>query len=247
MMDDEMLVTYDKDTVHITINRPARANALSVDLVEKLIEVVSKAADGDTRLVTFRGRGKNFCSGFDLTDFDTANESELESRLIRIEHLLQLINQAPMLTVAFAHGRVFGAGADVFCACDIRVAASDASFSFPGVQFGVVLGTRRLCQRIGADTAKQILLRCRKIESEEACSIGFATQHLEPGQWDRFVSDLEADTQPVSKTTMRMLLECLRQDMRDADMAALVESVSRPGLKQRIGEYRSRVRMKTQA
>jgi len=62
-------------------------------------------------------------------------------RFVRIEQLLQRLFRVPYPTVALVHGHVFGAGADLFCACQHRFAASDATFRLPGTGFGLVQGT----------------------------------------------------------------------------------------------------------
>jgi len=241
-MNDELIVVERDEVVSITLNRPTRANALGPDVVEGMIDVVAAASRANVRLITFRGVGKGFSSGLDLSDFKTVSDGDLAHRLVRIEHLLQLVHHAPVPTLAFAHGAVYGAGADLFCACDFRVAAQDAKFRFPGVQFGVVLGTRRLRERIGSGPATRILLRNQELRIDEALRLGFVTECLEMDGWDDYAAQLASDTATVSRDTMTAILDRLRADSRHEDMAALAASVSVPGLKERIAVYRARLK-----
>jgi enoyl-CoA hydratase len=72
-------------------------------------------------------------------------------------------------------GRTWGAGADLFAACDLRVAAPDTLLRFPGAQFGMVLGTRRLAERIGADAARRLVLEGGELSAPQALAAGLAS------------------------------------------------------------------------
>ena len=71
-----------------------------------------------------------------------------------VQERLQKVAARPQDTVALAHRFAFGAGADLFAACRRRIAAPGTKFAFPGVRFGVALGTGRLARRVGPDTAR---------------------------------------------------------------------------------------------
>jgi enoyl-CoA hydratase/carnithine racemase len=151
---------------------PARQN------VAMALEQDGALAEG-ARLVVLRGRGRNFCTGLDLSDLETAGEGDLALRIIRIELLLQRIHALPVSTMAVAGGRVFGAGADLFAVCDHRVALAGSSFAFPGPAFGLVLGTARLAGLIGDGAARRLLLSGATVEAEAALQLGLATAMAE--------------------------------------------------------------------
>jgi len=152
-MSDELLRKHEGHVTRLTLNRPQKANALSGALVEALLDAVEYACTDGTRLLVIEAAGDHFCAGFDFTGYQDASEGDLALRFIRIETLLQEIHHAPFETLAFAHGRNFGAGADLVAACSQRIAAPGSTFRMPGLRFGVVLGTRRLAARVGADRA----------------------------------------------------------------------------------------------
>src|SRR3954465_10141982 len=106
----------------LSLNRPDRGNALGPELVEALAEAFDRAVAHGARLIVLRGEGRHFCTGFDLTDLESLSDGDLLLRVVRIEALLQCIHAAPVTTLAVATGRTFGAGADLFAACDRRIA-----------------------------------------------------------------------------------------------------------------------------
>jgi enoyl-CoA hydratase/carnithine racemase len=225
--------------LQLTLTRPSRGNALSESLVESLLVALTEAEREQFRLVIFRGEGKNFCSGFDLSDLEKQNDADLVRKLIRIETLLQHVAYAPFLTLALAQGRVMGAGADLFCVCSERVAAPGTTFRMPGWRFGIALGTRRLTARVGTDAARRVLLESAQFDAEEALKMNFATAVANENDWAAAIERCSRQAQALDRESTGHLLRLTIDDTRAEDMAALVESSARPGLKERILQYRS--------
>ncbi len=238
---DELRVEQrDGWNLHLTLTRPKRGNALSNTLVETLLAALECAGEEKVRLVSFAAEGPNFCSGFDLSGLADQRDADLVYKLLRIELLLQRVAYAPFLTLALAKGRVVGAGADLFCACSERIAAPGTTFRMPGWRFGIALGTRRLAARIGPDAARRILSESRHFDADEALAMGFATAVMEEADWPPTIKHLGLRAQALDWESHKHLLHLTVSDTRSEDMAALVESSTRPGLRERIIEYRSR-------
>jgi enoyl-CoA hydratase/carnithine racemase len=224
----------------LTLDRPERGNALAVGLVDALLEAVRAASDEPgLHTLLIRGDGRHFCTGFDLSDLDRCSDGDLLLRFVRVEQLLSEIWHSPIRTVAIAQGRTWGAGADLFAACELRLAAPDASFRFPGAGFGLVLGTRRLGARVGADRARNWVIEGRQVDAREAAAAGLASAVL----------DMEPDEHPglaqrpaVARVTAAAVRGTTRDDHRDRDLAALVRSAAAPGLRARIAAYRDALR-----
>ncbi|MFC7472939.1 enoyl-CoA hydratase/isomerase family protein [Dankookia sp. GCM10030260] len=229
------------------LNRPDRGNALGPELVEALAEAFDRAVSHGARLVVLRGEGRHFCTGFDLTDLETLSDGDLLLRAVRIEQLLQRIHAAPVTTLAVATGRTFGAGADLFAACDRRIAAVGASFAFPGPAFGLVLGTARLAAMVGRDRAREVLLAGRELTAEAAVMAGLATAVLPAEAIPAEIARAAADAARLDPDTVAALHRRTGQAEADADLAALVRSAARPGLKQRILDYRTQVAARRKA
>jgi enoyl-CoA hydratase/carnithine racemase len=237
-MDNELLRSHDGHVTRLTLNRPAKANSLSASLVEALINAIEYAATDGTRLLILEGAGNHFCAGFDFTGYHEASEGDLVLRFVRIEHLLQQIFHAPFNTLALAHGKIFGAGADLVCACSARIAAPGTTFRMPGLRFGLVLGTRRLAHRIGADAARDVLATSRTFDADAALKLGFVTQIAAQDAWRPLTDEARVAADTLTRPALARLNEQTVPDTRAADMMALVESASVPGLKERIRIFR---------
>ena len=176
------------DIATLVLANPSRGNALSPALVAALDGGLDQAVADGARLVVLRGEGRHFCTGFDLSDLTELTDGDLLLRVVHIELLLQKLAGMPVSTLAVGSGRTFGAGADLFAACDHRVALEGASFSFPGPAFGLALGTARLAERVGATQARALLLAGREMRAAEALSLGLATQVVaDPAEIDQMV------------------------------------------------------------
>ena len=223
----------------LTLARPDRGNALAADLVEALLAATDSAlADPAVHTLVLRAEGPHFCTGLDLSTLAESSDGDLLLRLVRIETLLSRLWQAPLRTVALAQGRCWGAGADLFAVCEERHAAEGTSFRFPGAQFGIVLGTRRLAERVGVDSARRVVTEGLEWSAAQALAAGLATAVGAQEAW----STLTWPAPRVDAATAAALRRATRGDHADADLAALVRSAARPGLKERITAYRERLR-----
>ena len=106
-----------------------------------------------------------------------------------------------------------------------------ATLRFPGAQFGIMLGTRRLALRVGSDAARAVLTQGGELSTAQALACGLATHAEEPG-WA--TPQVDADTGAALRAATRA---AGGGDQRDADLAALVRSAARPGLVARVRRY----------
>lgn len=141
--------------------------------------------------------------------------------------------------MALAHGRNFGAGVDLICSCSRRYATAASSFRTPGLRFGLVLGTRRLMQRVGMDRARDILAKSQVFGAEDALAMNFVHGIAEAETWPALIKAAVQETRSLSEEAVSALLRVTAPDTRDADLAELVRSASAPGLKERLHRYRT--------
>lgn len=228
-------VSHRGAVVWIRLERPDRANSLSAELVEDLIQAVGQAAESNARLLVLSGRGRTFCGGFDLSDLDRESDASLAHRFLRIEMLLQALYYAPLYTVALAHGNVSGAGADLVAACARRIAAPETVFRFPGIRFGVLLGTRRLAELVGS-RARSIVLQQETVDAEEALRIGLVDRLAQPPEWEPMIERIAAEVVASDRDAVRSVMGIDRH-AGDRDLGTLARSVAEPGLKERIQAY----------
>ena len=224
----------------IVLNRPSRGNALAAELVDALTaQIADLARRNDVHTLALRGAGANFCTGFDWSDLDAMSDGDLLLRFVRIELLLQAVATAPLRTVACVHGHAWGAGADLMVACDVRLACGDATFRFPGAAFGIILGTRRLAERIGTPQARAIVTDGREIDAPEALRLGLVTGLVASSPEEA----LAALPPPrVDRDTLAGIARATRAGMEDADLSNLVRSAARSGLGERLRRYRTNLR-----
>ncbi len=237
-----IIVEHSGGLCRLVLNRPDRGNALGPDMVTALDAGLSKAEQGGARLVVLQGAGRNFCTGFDLSGLEKMTDAILLERFVRVQLLLQRIHSAPMTTLAVATGRTYGAGAELFAACDRRLAVKTARFVFPGSAFGLVLGTQRLAALIGESAARTLLLDGREIAADEAVRLGLATASVAENQVEAAVAPALVAASRLDPVTVGILHRATRVEDGDAVLATLVRSASRPGLRDRIAAYRANTR-----
>ena len=235
--DPDLICTREDDVLLLTLNRGSKANSLTPTLVEDLITALDQP--NNVRMAVIRGEGKHFCAGFDLSDISELSDGDLLWRFVRIELLLQKIYHSPFPIVALGHGQIVGAGADLFVACWHRVAAPCVKLKMPGWNFELALGSGRLAALIGQDAARDMLIDTRSISAEQAREIGLASDLIEKEGWEDLVTTLAARARALPTEATTNMLALTGSKNAELDLAALVRSAARPGLKSRIDKYRN--------
>lgn len=225
------------DVMTITLNRPDKLNAFNAELVENLHTALKDAKNKNMRAVIFRGHGKGFSGGFDLSTIDQSTDGDLLLRFVRVEQLLQAVYHAPFTTIALVHGPCYGAAADLVVACHQRIASQDARFRMPGVQFGLVLGTRRLTNIVGANNAQKLLVREKPFGADEALATGFINTLCEQDKWQDTIDNHLTHVRPIAPETLTQIASRMTYDTRSDDLSALVQSVTQSSIKSRILAY----------
>jgi len=233
--DPDLICTRENDVLTLTLNRGSKANSLTPALVEDLITALDQP--GDVRMAVIRGEGKHFCAGFDLSDISKVSDGDLLWRFVRLELLLQKIYHSPFPIVALGHGQIVGAGADLFAACWHRVAALGTKLKMPGWNFELALGTGRLTALIGQDAARDMLIDTKSISAEQARQIGLASNLVEKEDWENLILTLATRARALPSEATANMLALTGLNNAELDLAALVRSAARPGLKARIENY----------
>ena len=237
-MSEPLIIERRDDAWIFILNRPEKMNALSPALVRALTDGIQKAHEEHIALLIFKGNGKNFCAGFDFSDLESASEGDLLQRVVQIELMLDLLATSPAMTVALCHGRNFGAGADIIACCKRRIAAQGTTFRFPGIKFGLILGTRRFQNIVGTQNALDILSSTRTFDASEALQIGFMQELQAQEHWPSVIEGACSNNAILSDVTRLSLYKVLYSNAQsDQNLAALVRSAAAPGLKDRIRDY----------
>ncbi|HEY9460136.1 MAG TPA: enoyl-CoA hydratase/isomerase family protein [Paralcaligenes sp.] len=230
--------------VHINLDRSTAGNSLSQEMVGELQEIVDQSYEDGTALLVLGAQGRHFCTGFDLSQIDSETDDGLLARFVRIELLLQAIHTAPFTTLALGHGRIMGAGADLFAACELRWLVGSANFCFPGAAFGLVLGTGRLARLIGAERAREWVGSGRRIEPPEALACGLVTAEILPERLSEELERVAQRSQNLDPLTYKRIRAASGHDpvSQARDLYALAQSAARPGVKERIQRYRAGIK-----
>ena len=177
----------DATTLHIRFNNPTRHNALSVDMWEAVPALLALAETDDrVRLVVFSGAGeKAFVSGADISQFEDMRAArEAVTRYESMaENALMSIQRFSKPTLSCIRGFCIGGGVNVAISCDIRIASTDSVFSIPAARLGLgyrYSAMKNLVDLIGPGAAKDLFFTARKIDANEARSLGLVSRVCAP-------------------------------------------------------------------
>src|SRR5215213_1033274 len=178
---ETVLYTLDGDVATIQMNRPDALNALSLQLAKDLATAIKRVTFDNARAVIVTGSGRAFCSGGDLREMRAMGESEgnieafLDAPLKALHEVIRLIRETPIPFVAAVNGVCAGAGTNFALACDLVIAADDASFNEAFVRIGLSPdcgGTFFLPRAIGEKLAAEAFMIGMTISAQRAAEIG---------------------------------------------------------------------------
>lgn len=163
----------------ITLNRPERRNALSLDLMLELIDCLdSAAAEKDVRVVILGAAGKVFSSGHDLNELVNGSIAEYRRLFDVCTQLMAKIQSIPQPVIAQVQGIATAAGCQLVATCDLAVASSEATFATPGVRNGLFCSTPMvaLTRAVGRKRAMEMLLTGRPVDANAAEAWGLVNR-----------------------------------------------------------------------
>lgn len=175
----ELILRRDEDAVRtLTLNRPEKLNALSTELVEALSAQLAQAAgDPEVRVVVLAGAGRSFCAGYDLDEESPVTDQDVRAGLAHLLERLLEIFDLPKPTVARVQGHCLAGGCDLMMMCDLVVAADDAVFGQPEIQFGSAIVAHVLPWLVGARRAKELVLTgFERVDAWRARDIGLVNR-----------------------------------------------------------------------
>lgn len=160
-------------TAILTLNRPQRRNALTIELLQALCESLNMlASEATCRVVILRGNGPAFCAGLDLQE--SADPSIAEMGAEWVSRTLQTLSHSPLVTIAAVHGAAFAGGAGLLASCDFGIGSDDVRIAFPEVRRGLVpaLVGAILLDRIRDGDLRELFLIGGTITAAQAQAIG---------------------------------------------------------------------------
>jgi enoyl-CoA hydratase/carnithine racemase len=235
----------------LTLNRPEKRNALSLELMNDMLEKLHLLAkDQNIRIVVIRGNGPGFCAGHDLNEM---TGPDLEAHHFHdifslCADMMQTLNALPQPVIAQVHGIATAAGLQLVAACDLVIAETDARFATPGVKIGLFCSTPAvpLVRAIGRKRALEMLISGRFVSAEEAKSFGLVNKIVAPDKlaektrnWamelaghsrytlafgkQTFYKQVDLDTRAAyNYASNAMVMNCLAEDAKEG-MTAFLE------------------------
>jgi enoyl-CoA hydratase/carnithine racemase len=183
-MDHEnLLFEVENRTAIVTLNRPNRRNALSLDLMRELTACFEQLGkDRSVAAVILAASGKVFCSGHDLSEMVGRTVAEYREIFDACVQLMEQIQAIPQPVIAEVQGTATAAGCQLVATCDLAVAAENASFATPGVRIGLFCTTPMvaLTRSIGRKRALEMLLTGEAIPAYRAAEWGLVNQVVAP-------------------------------------------------------------------
>jgi enoyl-CoA hydratase len=211
--------------VTVTIDRPAVKNALAPETIRELGEVVARLEDDDDVLaVVLTGAGDAvFVAGGDLRALQTVEGAEAGRRMARLtQRVFARLEALEVPVIAAVNGAALGGGTELAAACDIRVAAENASFGFKQIQLGIMPAwglTYRLLRQVGRSTALDLLLTGRTLTAREAREIGFVDRVVPAGHAREAALELAGAIAANPPLSVRLVKQAI-QGARDAPAEA---------------------------
>lgn len=248
---EPVLLDKDGPVAWLTLNRPEKRNALSLELMTNMLnklEIIEQ--DPDIRVVVIKGNGPAFCAGHDLqemvgTDLDIQHFDKIFSVCAEMMQALFKLSQP---VIAQVHGIATAAGCQLVAACDLAIAQTGTQFATPGVKIGLFCSTPSvpLVRVVGRRRALEMLLTGRFVSAEEAERFGLINRIVAPdklmeqtrnwameiAQYSRytlafgkrtFYNQADLDTQSAyNYATHAIVMNCLTEDAQEG-MSAFLE------------------------
>jgi len=226
-----MSVLYEQSgrIVTLTLNRPETRNALSADVVDALVDGLTKAnADRSVSCVIIAGNGASFCAGGnlhelrDLTFTQKLTQPELASWYEKgIQRIPATFHNLDVVTIAAVQGHAVGAGCDLAAMCDIRIAAPDASFAESFVRVGLISGDGGswfLPRVIGVARAKEMMLTAQPVGAQKALDWGLVSAVAKDRKLIEVARDMAEQIATLPPNALRGTKQLLRK-MEDSSFS----------------------------
>jgi enoyl-CoA hydratase/carnithine racemase len=174
----------------LTLSNPSRRNAVDPAVLALLAQECERAARDAVRAMVLAGEGQAFCAGYDFHALEEGVAQMAQAAQAGPQELLDAplvracaaLEACPAILIAAVDGPAFGAGAELSCACDLRVASRGAKFSLPPAKLGVVYspeGIARIVRLVGLPQARRLFFTAAVAGAEEALSIGLCEEVVE--------------------------------------------------------------------
>ncbi len=184
-------LTHDGPTSRLTLARPERRNALSLELMREVIGALDDLPD-ETQAVVIGGEGPAFSAGHDLAEMIDRDPAFYRELFDVCTQMMEIVHHIPQPVIARVHGPAYAAGCQLVAACDLAVAADSATFATPGVKIGLFCSTPMVpvSRAVGRKRAMEMLLTGEPISALTAQEWGLVNRVVPAERLDEEVDEL---------------------------------------------------------
>lgn len=238
-MSPETILREVKDQVAtLVLNRPAKKNALTPELIERLLAELKDLEERNrVRALVIRGSGKEaFCAGYDIGALPVGGSAPGTGdpdQTQPVEALFESVRRFPYPVIAMLNGHAFGAGYELAVCCDIRIAADDVRVGMPSAKLGLVYpwtGLKRFVTVIGFASSRHLFFSGRAFAGDQLEKMGLADIVLPQIELEAFTYQLAAEiaaNAPLALRGTKRIFNLLQEsDLLDARAAAEAEQLT---------------------
>ncbi len=200
--DSTLIVEECFPVLTVTLNRPKVANAMNLQMVTELMQIMEKTETEQYRILVIQGCDGNFCAGGDIKDMQaTKGDAKALTELNRAFGLMiEKANKLPAVVICLLEGAVLGGGFGLACVSDVAIATNNTKFALPETSLGIIPAQIApfVVERIGLTQARHLALIGNRIDGEQALRLGLVHQ---------LVNNTEALTKQLT-STIASVLKC---------------------------------------
>lgn len=229
MQTEAMQVEREGPIGWITFNNPARHNAVSLAMWQRLRQLIDEfQRDEAIRVIVLKGAGERaFVSGADISEFDELRSSKATVAAYNqaAEDATEALRRVGTPTLAMIRGYCIGGGVSVALSCDLRIAAEGSRFGVPAARLGLgyeFTGVRKLVDVVGPAFAKEIFYTARQFSGDEALAMGLVNRLVPGPRLEEAVRECAqsiAANAPLTVASIKTLVGQVLKDASERDMA----------------------------
>lgn len=202
-------LTRESGVATITLTRPEKRNAISMQLIDEVLSALAEIERSDAQVVIITGAGKAFCAGMDLEELKSLlgkTHAENVKDSTRMAQLFRSIYEFPLPTIAAVNGAAIAGGTGMATMCDFTLAVPDAKFGYTEVRIGFVPGivSTFLTWQVGPKIARDLLMTGRLFDASEAHRYGLVNEVVEPEKLMARANELATQLKENSPSSVRL-------------------------------------------
>ena len=242
-----LTVTVDGPVARVTLNRPNQLNVIDAQMTGEFERLLAwLAGHREIRVVALTGAGRAFCAGDDVKEVAGLDTNEARALSLRQARMYLAIEQLPQVFIAAINGPALGGGCVAAYSCDMRLAASTATFGMPEILLGWPpgYGLAQLTQLVGKAQALELCTTGRQIDAEHARQIGLVNRVVPLNRLDAEVDTLIEHLLRTPAEALRQTKRLIHADLGDqpriahlADTHAYIDCLARPDAREGIAAF----------